>query len=57
MAHKGDANDGQPEPTADRLRYDEGQAIDDRLDDIDSEDAKESFDAVFKEFEARFESE
>lgn len=57
MAHKGDANDGQPEPTTDRLRYDEGQAIDDRLEDIDSDDAKESFDAVFEEFEARFESE
>ena len=51
MAHKGDANDGQSEPAADRLRYDEGKAIDDRLDDIDSDDAKESFDVVFEEFE------
>lgn len=56
MAHKGDANDGQSEPTADQIRYDEWQAIDDRLDDIDSDDAKESFEGVFEEFEARFES-
>lgn len=40
-----------------RLQFDEGQAVADRLDDLEDEGAKESFDEVFSEFDDRFDSE
>lgn len=44
-------------PTGDRLRYDEGQAVADRLDQLDDPDEKEDFDEVLAEFDERFDSE
>ena len=40
-----------------RLQFDEGQAVADRLEDLDDEDDRESFDEVFSEFDERFASE
>jgi len=41
-------------PGGDRLQFDEGQAVAERLDELDDPEAKESFDAVFAEFDDRF---
>jgi hypothetical protein len=41
----------------DRLRYDEGQAVVDRLDQLEDPNEKESFADVFAEFDERYASE
>jgi len=52
---RGDEEDGdEVRLRGDRLRYDEGRAIAERLEQIGDDEAKESFDEVFAEFDTEF---
>jgi hypothetical protein len=59
MAYERDETDGslRIDTSGPVIRFDEGRAIADRLESLDDDSEKESFDDVFAEFDEQFQSE